>query len=108
MSIGAGIIYYGAHVDDAAERAYPDCTEMFAFYMNNAIKEGTGGKVTLYAPLIKWNKARVIQEGLKLKAPYVYTWSCYEGGEKPCGVCGTCIDRAAAFEANKIKDPALD
>ena len=35
------------------------------------------------------------------------TWSCYEGGEKPCGVCGTCRDRAAAFAANGVPDPAL-
>ncbi|MEE1114218.1 MAG: 7-cyano-7-deazaguanine synthase QueC, partial [Eubacterium sp.] len=27
--------------------------------------------------------------------------------EKPCGKCGTCIDRAAAFAANGIEDPAL-
>lgn len=39
--------------------------------------------------------------------PYQYTWSCYEGGEKPCGVCGTCRDRAEAFRLNKIEDPAL-
>ena len=39
---------------------------------------------------------------------YKYTWSCYEGGEKPCGKCGTCIDRAKAFELNGIKDPAME
>ena len=30
------------------------------------------------------------------------------GAEKPCGVCGTCIDRAEAFRLNGVKDPALD
>ncbi|MFQ7544054.1 MAG: 7-cyano-7-deazaguanine synthase, partial [Veillonella nakazawae] len=35
------------------------------------------------------------------------TWSCYEGGDKPCGHCGTCIDRAEAFRANGVEDPAL-
>ena len=43
-----------------------------------------------------------------MNVPYELTWSCYEGGEKPCGKCGTCIDRAAAFEKNGVKDPALD
>ena len=45
-----------------------------------------------------------VAEGLRLKAPYHLTWSCYEGGEKPCGACGTCRDRAAAFAANGITE----
>lgn len=53
------------------------------------------------------NKAQVVAEGLRLKVPYEYTWSCYEGKERPCGVCGTCIDRQRAFEANGVEDPAL-
>lgn len=39
--------------------------------------------------------------------PYEYTWSCYEGKDKPCGKCGTCIDRAKAFAANGVDDPAF-
>ena len=53
------------------------------------------------------SKAVVVRIGLELKVPYELTWSCYEGGEKPCGKCGTCIDRAAAFQANNVEDPAL-
>ena len=59
------------------------------------------------APFVGKNKAAVVAEGLRLGAPYELTWSCYEGQEKPCGVCGTCRDRAAAFAANGIADPAL-
>ena len=54
------------------------------------------------------NKAEVVKLGLQLKAPYRLTWSCYEGGDRPCGTCGTCIDRAKAFEANGVQDPALE
>ena len=39
------------------------------------------------------------------KVPYQLTWSCYEGKDRPCGVCGTCIDRAEAFRLNGVKDP---
>ena len=54
------------------------------------------------------NKAQVVAEGLKLSVPYELTWSCYEGGDKPCGSCGTCRDRIAAFRANGMDDPAMN
>ena len=107
-SVHAGIVYYGAHADDAAGRAYPDCTPEFEEAMDRAIYEGSGRLVRLYAPLLNWNKAQVVKYGLELKAPYHLTWSCYEGGDTPCGKCGTCIDRAKAFEANGVSDPAME
>ena len=107
VSTGAEAIYYGAHADDAAGRAYPDCTPEFAEAMDNAIYEGSGQLCHLHAPLLNLNKAGVVKKGLELHAPYSLTWSCYEGGEKPCGTCGTCRDRAAAFAANGVPDPAL-
>lgn len=108
VSVGAEAIYYGAHADDAAGRAYPDCTIEFVQGMKQAIYEGSGNTCTLIAPLINATKAEVVKLGLLLGAPYNLTWSCYEGGDKPCGACGTCIDRAKAFAANNIKDPALE
>lgn len=100
-------IYLGAHADDAAGNAYADCSVAFTEAMKQAILVGTYDKVHLKAPLVNMNKAGVVKLGLELGTPYELTWSCYRGGEKPCGKCGTCIDRAAAFEANGIKDPAL-
>ena len=57
--------------------------------------------------MIFFNKAGVVEAGLRLDVPYQYTWSCYEGGDKPCGECGTCLDRQKAFELNGVKDPAM-
>lgn len=102
------VIYYGAHADDAAGNAYPDCSEVFNNAMNQAIYEGSGKKLHIEAPLVTWNKAAVVKKGLELKVPYELTWSCYEGGEKPCMQCGTCIDRMKAFELNGVKDPILE
>lgn len=98
-------IYYGAHADDSAGSAYADCSPEFANAMNEAINIGTYGKITVVRPLINMNKAEVVKMGLELEVPYALTWSCYEGGDKQCGECGTCIDRKNAFRANGVIDP---
>ncbi len=107
LSNGCSEIYYGAHSDDAAGNAYPDCSSDFNDAINRAINLGSGGELKVIAPFIGLNKAQVVAKGLALGVPYELTWSCYEGGDKPCGVCGTCRDRMAAFEANGITDPAM-
>ena len=98
-------IYLGAHADDAAGRAYADCSPEFSKAMYDAIKIGTYEKVSVRTPLINMNKAEVVKTGLALNVPYELTWSCYEGGEKACGTCGTCIDRQNAFILNGTLDP---
>ena len=105
LSKNCEVIYYGAHRDDAAGNAYPDCSEAFFHSIDTAIYEGSGHAVRVKAPFIDKNKADVVKEGLRLHVPYELTWSCYEGQEHPCGKCGTCIDRRMAFEANGVEDP---
>lgn len=107
LSKGCEVIYYGAHSDDAAGNAYPDCSDAFNKAINEAIYIGSGNQLKVEAPFIGLTKAQVVKKGLELKVPYELTWSCYMGEDKPCGVCGTCIDRAKAFEANGVADPAL-
>ncbi|MBR1592499.1 MAG: 7-cyano-7-deazaguanine synthase QueC [Ruminococcus sp.] len=102
LSRGCTEIYYGAHSDDAAGNAYPDCSREFNDSINRAIFLGSGSRLNVVAPFIGMNKAEVVKTGIELGVPYEKTWSCYEGGEKPCGVCGTCRDRIAAFRANGI------
>ena len=108
LSNGCTEIYYGIHIDDAAGNAYPDCSKDFNDSINKAIYLGSGGQLTVKAPFVDMNKSDVIARGLKLNVPYRLTWSCYEGSDRPCGKCGTCLDRAAAFRANGINDPALE
>lgn len=102
LSLGAEIIYYGAHSDDAAGSAYPDCSSVFNDAMNTAVYEGSGRKLKIEAPFVNFTKKQVVAEGVRLNVPYEMTWSCYEGGDKPCGVCGTCRDRREAFLANGL------
>ncbi len=107
LSKDCSMIYYGAHADDAAGFAYPDCSQDFYEAMNQAVYEGSGHQLKIGAPFVKLNKAEVVKMGLELGVPYELTWSCYEGGDSPCGKCGTCLDRAKAFAANNVEDPAL-
>lgn len=107
LSRKCSVIYYGAHADDAAGNAYPDCSSAFNNAMNTAVYEGSGKQLNIEAPFVNMTKADVVKIGLELNVPYELTWSCYEGGDKPCGKCGTCIDRANAFKLNGIEDPAM-
>ena len=107
LSKDCSVILYGAHADDSAGFAYPDCSPMFNDAMNQAIFEGSGHQLKVEAPFVNMTKAEVVKMGLELNAPYELTWSCYEGKDVSCGKCGTCIDRAAAFAANGVSDPAI-
>ena len=100
-------IYYGAHSDDAAGSAYPDCSAEFNKAIGDAIYIGSGKSVRVEAPFVLSTKKDIVKEGLKINVPYHLTWSCYEGKDKPCGKCGTCIDREKAFELNGCIDPLL-
>lgn len=102
LSKDCSVLMYGAHADDAAGNAYPDCSEAFVRAMNKAVSEGSGGLLEISAPFAGMNKAAVVAEGKRLGVPYELTWSCYEGGDEPCRECGTCRDRRAAFLANGI------
>lgn len=105
ISRSCGVIYYGAHGDDSAGNAYPDCSPEFNKAIGDAVFLGSGEQLKVEAPFVGVPKSEVVRTGLELNAPYHLTWSCYEGGDKACGACGTCIDRKKAFEANGVSDP---
>ena len=107
LSLDCSVVCYGAHRDDWAGAAYPDCSQEFVDAMAAAIDQGTGGQLQLAAPFVQWSKARIVAEGLKRGVPYELTWSCYEGADSPCGTCATCFDRQRAFELNGTTDPLL-
>lgn len=107
LSKNCEIIFYGAHSDDSAGDAYPDCSSDFNDAMNQAIYLGSGKKVKIVAPFVNMHKSDIVKKGLELELPYELTWSCYEGKDYSCGKCGTCIDREKAFEINGSIDPLV-
>ena len=100
-------LYFGAHADDAAGNAYPDCTELFIGAMANAIYVGTYDTIRLCTPLQWMNKQEIVEKGNRLGVDFANTWSCYKGDEHHCGVCPTCHSRREAFVAANIADPTI-
>lgn len=104
--LDCALVAYGAHADDMTGDAYPDCSEEFIQHMNNAIYTGTGKQVRISAPFGAFNKHGIVMYGSQVlhmtQDDFDHTWSCYEGGDKPCGHCGTCLDRIKAFEGSGL------
>lgn len=107
LSVDCDCLAYACHSDDYAGSAYPDCSPDFVRAMEQSIHNGSGGKLFLTTPFLNYTKKDIVKTGLALEVPYENTWSCYEGGSKPCGKCGTCIDRIRAFESNGAVDPLM-
>jgi len=100
LSTGIETVAIATHASDAHNWAYPDCTPEFTGAMGAAMFIGTYFKVRLIAPFMHMTKDEVVRSGLELRVPYQLTWSCYEGGDVPCGVCPTCLERQEAFRKN--------
>jgi len=95
-SIGADAIFIGANAVDFS--GYPDCRPEYYKAFRKLIQKGTKAKrIKIMTPLINMAKSQIIELGLKLGAPLFLTWSCYEGGKKPCGVCDSCRLREKGF-----------
>jgi 7-cyano-7-deazaguanine synthase len=98
-------IYYGAHAEDAANWAYPDCTPEFNGSMANAIYTGSYNTIRLATPLQWLEKWQIVQLGESLGVNWQDTWSCYDNGEIHCGKCPTCLARKEAFRKAGVVDP---
>ena len=83
---------------------YPDCRSSFIQAMSSAMENGTYEHIQIFAPYTTITKTEIALHGKKLGIDYSETWSCYKGGEKHCGCCGTCIERKEALREAGIED----
>jgi 7-cyano-7-deazaguanine synthase len=86
---------------------FPDNSFGFVQAIDKAFSYSTQNKVKVLAPLIELGKSEIVRRAIEVKAPLEYSWSCYHGGEIPCGKCESCIRRARAFKNECMKDPLL-
>ncbi|MCT4647969.1 MAG: 7-cyano-7-deazaguanine synthase QueC [Carboxylicivirga sp.] len=110
-AIGAQDIFIG--VSEVDYSGYVDCRKEFIDSMEKAINMGTvmgaekNQPIKIHAPFVDKTKAQEIQLGEELGVDFGLTWSCYRGGEKPCGTCDSCLLRAKAFAEAGVVDTAL-
>lgn len=107
-ALDADEIYCGFNAVDFS--GYPDCRPIFVEAWNHlahySTKRGYENRpIILRAPIVNLGKASVVRRGLDLRAPLELTWSCYAGGERPCGECDSCIIRYNAFAECGVDDP---
>ena len=84
---------------------YPDCRPAFVEAMSEATRVGTYPGVEVRAPYTNLTKGEIARRGKQLGVDYSRTWSCYRGGEKHCGRCGTCVERKEAMREAGVDDP---
>lgn len=80
---------------------YPDCRPEFSEAMERAIELGTENQVKFFYPYINLSKHEVAKRGIQHGLNPDWTYSCYKGGEVPCGKCPTCLERAEALKGLK-------
>jgi 7-cyano-7-deazaguanine synthase len=91
---------------------YPDCRPQFIEAFRGVAATGQkrgveGDPIAIRTPLIESTKADIVRLGVELGAPLELTWSCYRGGDVPCGTCDACVLRARGFAEAGVDDPAL-
>lgn len=113
LSIAAGyastrkldLVGYAAHAGD--HFIYPDCRPPFVDALRTTLEYAMEGfhVPRLVAPFLNLTKAQIVTVGDSLGIRWDRTWSCYNGRERHCGKCGTCVERREAFAVAGVKDP---
>lgn len=103
----ADIVAAGFHGGD--HFIYPDCrpefVEAFDIMERHAVEGFAKANLQLYTPFVNIGKHDIVALGARLNVPFNETWSCYKGGERHCGTCGTCVERREAFAFAHVTDP---
>jgi 7-cyano-7-deazaguanine synthase len=94
---GLGVVVVGFNAEEA--QSFPDNSARFVGHLNACLQDSTRGRVRVEAPLVGLTKAQLLAEGRRVGAPLHLAWSCYEGGEAPCGQCESCRRRERAESA---------
>jgi len=102
-SIDADAIALGVHAGD--HYIYPDCRPAFLTSVQRTVEAALDRSMRLLVPYMDMTKADIAQQGIVLRVPYELTRTCYKDQPVPCGKCGACNERLAAFKEVGGTDP---
>jgi len=107
---GLDVVWIGVNAVDYS--GYPDCRPEFIEAFRGVARTGQkrgveGDPIEIRTPLIERTKEQIVRLGVDHGAPLHLTWSCYQGGDRPCGTCDACVLRARGFAAAGVADPSL-
>ena len=107
VAVEADIVATAVHAGD--HPIYPDCRPEFVHAFEKVARVGNEGfghpAMRVEAPFLHLDKVDIVKRGAALGVPFAETWSCYRGGERHCGRCGTCVERREAFSLAGVDDP---
>jgi 7-cyano-7-deazaguanine synthase len=106
---GASAVATAVHAGD--HPVYPDCRPAFVAAVEHEARVGNEGFAVegfrVLAPFLDVAKDEIVRRGAALGVPFAETWSCYVGGARHCGRCGTCVERREAFQLAGVDDPTV-
>ena len=104
---GAPAVATAVHAGD--HTIYHDCRPAFIDAVEHEARVGNEGFIAdgfrVLAPFLAVGKDEIVRRGAAVAVPFAETWSCYVGGERHCGRCGTCVERREAFDLAGVPDP---
>ncbi len=95
---GLGTVIVGFNAEEAV--TFPDNSEPFLRLLDRCLDLSTRGTVGVSCPTLSMTKAEIWSAGIAAGLPLALTWSCYEGGDEPCGTCESCRRRERARQTS--------
>lgn len=96
-AMGATAVLAGFNREEAA--TFPDNSEAFVLAACAFLGAGTRCNVRVEAPVMGLDKCGIVAAAKRLGIGRDELWSCYRGGDSPCGRCESCLRSERAWSS---------